>query len=57
MFHAMSLGPDTGPVLRRLADLQPRAMALMHGSSFEGDCAAALRGLAEHYASRAAAAG
>jgi flavorubredoxin len=54
MFHAMCFGPDTGPVLRRLADLQPRAMALMHGSSFEGDCAGALRGLAEHYASRAA---
>ncbi|MET0295581.1 MAG: MBL fold metallo-hydrolase [Phenylobacterium sp.] len=53
MFHAMSLGPDTGAQLRRLAQLKPRALALMHGSSFEGDCAAALEGLADHYASQA----
>jgi flavorubredoxin len=50
MFHAMCLGPGTGAVLRRLAELKPRTLALMHGSSFQGDGAAALNGLAEHYA-------
>jgi flavorubredoxin len=50
MFHAMCMGPGTGAVLRRLADLKPRTLALMHGSSFRGDGAAALNGLAEHYA-------
>lgn len=53
MFHAMCMGPGTGPALHRLADLQPRTLAIMHGSSFAGDGAAALRGLADHYASAA----
>lgn len=46
MFHAMCMGPDTGTVLDRLAALEPGRLALMHGSSFEGDGGAALRGLA-----------
>lgn len=46
MFRAMSLAPDTRAQLQRLAELEPRTLALMHGSSFEGDGAAALRGLA-----------
>jgi hypothetical protein len=29
--------------LETLAQLQPRMLAAMHGSAFEGDCAAALR--------------
>ena len=33
-------------VLSQLADLQPVTLALMHGSSFSGDCAGALRTLA-----------
>jgi flavorubredoxin len=37
MFHAMSLGPDTPVTLRALAELSPRTLALMHGSSFRGD--------------------
>ena len=48
MFHAMSMSPNTGEVLRRLADLRPATLALMHGSSFRGDGAAALRALADH---------
>ena len=44
-----------------LADLAPRTLALMHGPSFTGDCAGALRDLADGYAERltlaAAAAG
>jgi flavorubredoxin len=44
---AMTLAPSTGAVLQRLADLAPRTLALMHGSSYAGDGAAALRGLAK----------
>ncbi len=50
MFHSMSMGPNTDPVLRRLADLAPKTLALMHGSSFTGDGAAALHAFADHYA-------
>ena len=46
MFHAMTMAPNTAPVLTRLADLQPTTLALMHGSSFTGDGGAALRNLA-----------
>ena len=48
MFHAMALGPNTGPVLRSLAQHRPQMLAIMHGSSFRGDGAAALRGLATY---------
>ena len=48
MFGAMSLAPGSGGQLRRLAELAPRTLALMHGSSFSGDGAAALRGLAAY---------
>ena len=48
MFHAMSMAPNTGAVLERLAGLQPATLALMHGSSFSGDGAAVLRALASH---------
>ncbi|HSN04006.1 MAG TPA: MBL fold metallo-hydrolase, partial [Nitrospira sp.] len=36
----------TEPTLQRLADLQPKTLATMHGSAFVGDGARALRGLA-----------
>ncbi|UFS70213.1 hypothetical protein LPW11_20355 [Geomonas sp. RF6] len=42
--------PLTGPTLQRLAQLKPRVLAAMHGSSFRGDCAAALDALARVYA-------
>jgi flavorubredoxin len=48
-FHATSLTPDTGPTLRKLAALQPRRLAVMHGSCFVGDCAAELTELAAFY--------
>ena len=38
-----------GATLRGLADLAPRTLALMHGPSFAGDGAAALRALADDY--------
>jgi hypothetical protein len=35
-----------------LGALAPRTLALMHGSSFAGDCAGALAALADDYARR-----
>lgn len=46
MFHAMSMAPNTGPTLKRLAALRPQTLAIMHGSSFSGDGAKALTELA-----------
>lgn len=40
MFHATSLGPAVPATYRRLADLGPRRLAIMHDSSYEGDCRA-----------------
>lgn len=56
MFHAMCMGLNTGPALRALAALEPKTLAIMHGSSFAGDGAAALNGLADHYEAEARAA-
>jgi flavorubredoxin len=47
MFHASSLHPSIGATIRKLASLRPRALALMHGPSFNGDCVAALNALAQ----------
>ena len=49
MMSATSLTPRTAPTIRGLADLQPSTLALMHGPSFAGDCAGALRALADDY--------
>jgi hypothetical protein len=35
--------------LRRLAELDPAGLALMHGPTYFGDGSAALRQLADHY--------
>lgn len=40
-------GPATGPILDKLAALNPRLLACMHGSAYQGDGAALLRGLKE----------
>jgi flavorubredoxin len=45
-FGAMTMAPGTAAILERLAALEPSRLAIMHGSSFEGDGGAALRGLA-----------
>ena len=37
--------PLTGQNLKKLADLKPKTLAIMHGSSFTGDCAQALSDL------------
>jgi flavorubredoxin len=53
-FHATSIGQATAPTIRRLAQLNPQRLALMHGSSFEGDAANELERLADAYESLAA---
>ena len=46
VFHQTSLGPLVPATYRRLADLQPQRLAIMHGSSYEGDAAGLLRAMA-----------
>jgi flavorubredoxin len=52
--HDTCLTPSTAPTMRALAELNPRTLALMHGPSFTGDCAGALRDLADAYGARLA---
>lgn len=52
VFHATSLGPAVPAALHRLAGLAPTTLAVMHGSSFTGDAAGALRDLATVYEQR-----
>lgn len=47
--HFSALNPGMGATIRRLAGLKPRTLALMHGPSFAGDCAAALIALGDDY--------
>lgn len=56
LFQATSLTPMTAPTIRGLTDLNPRTLALMHGSSFNGDTVAALHALADDYQRRVEAA-
>ena len=48
-FGYTALTPATSATIRRLADLRPRTLAVMHGSSFTGDAAALLERLAGFY--------
>lgn len=48
-FDANSLSARTGATLRRLAELEPDTLAVMHGASYRGDGAAVLRELAGAY--------
>ena len=54
-FQASALTPATAPTLRKLAALKPARLAVMHGSSYTGDCCAALLELADFYEKRHAA--
>jgi flavorubredoxin len=54
LFGATCITPSTGPTIRGLAELEPRTLALMHGSSFRGDGAAQLVALADEYDRRLA---
>jgi flavorubredoxin len=56
VFHHSSLNPGMGNTIRKLGALAPQTLALMHGPSFRGDGAAALRALADDYDRRVRAA-
>jgi hypothetical protein len=49
IFYDTSQEPSIAPTVRSLADLAPRTLALMHGSSYVGDAVAALLDLAGAY--------
>jgi len=51
MFHQTALAPHTATTLRSLGDLAPTTLAVMHGSSFQGDGKQALYQLAASYES------
>jgi flavorubredoxin len=51
-FQQTSLGPAIPLAYRRLAALEPNCLAIMHGSSYEGDCARLLRTMADIYEQR-----
>jgi flavorubredoxin len=55
MFHSTALAPHTGAVLRGLGSLGATTLAIMHGSSFQGDSRAQLYGLADAYEAMIAA--
>lgn len=48
-FHSSSLAPTTAGTMRRLGDLAPTTLAIMHGVSFSGDGGKALYDLADGY--------
>jgi flavorubredoxin len=52
VFRQTSLGPAVPATYRRLADLEPRQLAIMHGSAYAGDCPAMLRAMADVYEQR-----
>ena len=49
MFKYSSLNPGMGGTIRKLAEFSPLTLAVMHGPSYKGDGAAALRALADSY--------
>lgn len=49
MFHATCLAPSTASTLRSLGDLEPTTLAIMHGSSYQGNARQALYDLAASY--------
>lgn len=51
-FWQTSMGPAIPAAYRRLAELEPLTLAVMHGSSYNGDCPKLLRDLADVYESR-----
>jgi flavorubredoxin len=49
MFHPTALAPHTAETMRSLGDLDPTTLAIMHGSSFQGDGKQVLYDLAAGY--------
>ncbi|HEY3091426.1 MAG TPA: MBL fold metallo-hydrolase [Jatrophihabitantaceae bacterium] len=52
LFHQTSLGPLVPATYRKLADLHPTRLAIMHGSSYEGDATGLLCAMADVYEQR-----
>lgn len=52
LFKASALTEVTAPTIRRLAQLEPQTLALMHGSSTSTGCSDALLRLADGYAAK-----
>jgi flavorubredoxin len=52
LFGATALTASTASTIRRLAELEPRTLALMHGPAYAGDCRQALLDLADAYEAR-----
>jgi flavorubredoxin len=52
VFHQTSLGPLVPATYRRLAEFNPKRLAIMHGSSYEGDAPGLLRAMADVYEQR-----
>ena len=55
-FRSCSLAPESGAIVRALAERDVGALALMHGPVFTGDCRRALLDLADDFDRRTAAA-
>ena len=56
LMHGHAYTRSTGATLRRLAELEPRRLAPMHGPTFVGDGAVELEALADYFDGRFAAA-
>jgi flavorubredoxin len=54
MFGASCFTPRSAPTIRALAALNPRTLAIMHGSSYNGDGGKALLALADDFEGRLA---
>ena len=54
IFQASCLTPNTAPTIRRLAELAPTTLAVMHGTCFSGNGSEALHRLADDYDNRLA---
>ncbi len=54
VFESTCLTPHTAPTIRRLAELEPTTLAVMHGSCFTGDGSPPLLSLADEYDARLA---
>ena len=52
VFGASCITPNTGPTMRRLGELNPSTVAVMHGSCYAGSGSAALLALADEYDNR-----
>ncbi|MFL6238262.1 MAG: MBL fold metallo-hydrolase [Actinomycetes bacterium] len=52
IFHSTALTPGTAPAIRRLGDLAPTTLALMHGPAYTGNVQTAINELADEYERR-----